>query len=244
MEGGSLRRARDAKLALLCERLGHGFSSPALLRRALTHPSRANEDGAPGESNERLEFLGDAVLGLVVAELLMISHPGASEGELTHARAEAVKRDALAERGRALGLGELVRLGRGEARSGGAEKPSVLANAFEAVVGALYLDAGFAAARAFLERELGAGLAEAARTLRDPKSRVQALLHARGGAKADYVVVAESGPPHAREFEVELRIGESVRGRGRGRSKQSAEQAAARDALRDLDTPVAREGAR
>ena len=165
----------------------------------------------------------------------MASHPSASEGELTHARAEAVNRDALAARGRALGLGALVRLGRGEARSGGAEKPSVLANAFEAVVGALYLDAGFAVARAFLERELGAELAEAARTVRDPKSRVQTLLHAHGDAKAEYATVAESGPAHAREFEVELRIGDVVRGRGRGRSKQAAEQAAARDALRELD---------
>jgi ribonuclease-3 len=165
----------------------------------------------------------------------MSAHPLATEGELTRARAEAVNRDALAERGRALGLGRLVRLGRGEERQGGADKASVLANAFEAVVGALYLDAGFAAARAFLERELGPALAQPGPLLRDAKSRVQTLLDARGAEKALYVTVAESGPAHAREFEVELRIGEAVAGRGRGRSKQIAEQAAAREALRELE---------
>jgi ribonuclease-3 len=169
----------------------------------------------------------------------MAAHPHASEGELTHARSEAVNGNALAEKARALELGDVIRLGRGEARSGGAGKASVLANAFEAVVGALYLDGGFAAARAFLERELGPDLGDATRTVRDPKSRVQTLLHATGGeARAEYVTVAESGPPHAREFEVELRIGDAVRGRGRGRSKQSAEQAAAREALRELEREV------
>jgi ribonuclease-3 len=205
------------------------------LAQALTHPSRANEDGAPADSNERLEFLGDAVVDLVVAELLMAAHPRATEGELTHARSEAVNGHALAEKARALELGGVIRLGRGEARSGGAEKASVLANAFEAVVGALYLDGGFEVARAFLEREFGEELGEAARTVRDPKSRLQAKLHASGDARAEYVTVAESGPAHAREFEVELRIADTVRGRGRGRSKQSAEQAAAREALRWLE---------
>jgi ribonuclease-3 len=175
----------------------------------------------------------------VVAELLMESHPQASEGELTHARAEAVNREALAERARALGLGALVRLGRGEQRSGGAEKPSVLANAFEAVLGALYLDAGFAAARAFVARELGPALLEPGQLVRDPKSRVQTLLDATGQPRACYVTVSESGPPHAREFEVELRVDEAVRGRGRGRSKQAAEQAAAREALRELEAGAA-----
>jgi len=209
----------------------------------LTHPSRANEDGAPTESNERLEFLGDAVLGLVVAELLMAGHPHASEGELTRARAEAVNREALAARGRALELGALVRLGRGEQLSGGAEKGSVLANAFEAVVGALYLDGGFAAARAFVERELGPGLVEPARLERDAKSRLQHWLDAsEDQPKACYVTVSESGPPHAREFEVELRVGEAVRGRGCGRTKQAAEQAAAREALRVLDALAPGEG--
>lgn len=205
------------------------------MRRALTHRSRAYEDGAPAQNNERLEFLGDAVLGLVVAELLMASHPRANEGELHRARVAAVNREALAARGRALELGALVRLGRGEQLSGGAEKASVLANAFEAVVGALYLDGGFSAARAFLERELGPQLAQPVGHEQDPKSRVQMRLEAAGSPKPSYVTVSESGPPHAREFEVELRVGETPRGRGRGRSKQAAEQAAAREALRALD---------
>jgi ribonuclease-3 len=174
------------------------------------------------------------VLGLVVAELLMNAHPRASEGELTHARADAVNRAALAERARALELGRLVRLGRGEGRSGGADKPSVLANAFEALVGALYLDAGFEVARSFIAREVAPSLARPDELVKDPKSRLQALLDARGAEKAVYVTVAESGPPHAREFEVELRIGAAAHGRGRGRSKQLAEQAAAREALHEL----------
>jgi len=161
----------------------------------------------------------------------MSAHPHASEGALTHARADAVNRSALAERARALGLDELVRLGRGEARQGGRAKDSILANAFEAVVGALYLDAGFDVARAFLARELGAALAEPAPGLRDAKTQLQQRMHASGREPPIYVTVSESGPPHERAFSVEARIGDRVCGKGEGSSKQIAEQAAARDAL-------------
>jgi len=220
----------------LCDRLGRRFERPELLRQALTHPSRANEEGDPTASNERLEFLGDAVLGLVVAELSMAAHPEAAEGELTHARADAVNRGALAERALSLGLDDLVLLGRGEARHGGRAKDSILANVFEAVVGALYLDAGFEASRTFLARELGAKLAEPASGARDAKTQLQQLLHAAGRPHPTYVTVGESGPPHAREFSVEARIGQNVYGKGIGPSKQAAEQAAARDALLALAT--------
>lgn len=233
-EGGSLARTRERLLGSLCERLGHRFVRSALLHQALTHRSRANEDGTPDASNERLEFLGDAVLGLVVAELAMSARPGASEGELTHLRANAVNGTALALRARSLGLDEVVRLGRGEARHGGRAKDSILANVFEAVVGALYLDAGFEATRAFLAREFGDELDGAAPGPRDAKTLLQQLLHAAGREPPVYVTVAESGPPHAREFSVEALVGESVCGKGVGPSKQAAEQAAAREALSAL----------
>jgi len=226
-----MARPTEQRLAALCERLGYRFARPELLRQALTHRSRANEDGEPDASNERLEFLGDAVLSLVVAELAMASRPSASEGELTHARADAVNGKALAERARALGLDELVRLGRGEARQGGREKDSILANVFEAVVGALYLEAGLEAAREFLKRELGAGLAGGENVPRDAKTELQQRLHAEGLAAPVYATQAESGPPHAREFSVAVSIGERVCGRGVGPSKQAAEQVAAREAL-------------
>ena len=161
----------------------------------------------------------------------MSAHPEASEGALTYARADAVNRAALAERARLLGLGPLVRLGRGETRQGGRAKDSILANVFEAVVGALYLDAGFEATRAFLSRELGAELAAPAAALRDAKTQLQQRMHASGRELPVYITVSESGPAHAREFSVEARIGESVCGKGVGPSKQAAEQAAARDAL-------------
>ncbi|MGH2901664.1 MAG: ribonuclease III, partial [Solirubrobacteraceae bacterium] len=200
-------------MAALCERLGHRFSRPELLHQALTHSSRANEDGDRAAGNERLEFLGDAVLGLVVAELLMSAHPDEPEGALTRARARAVNQAALAERARSLGLEELVRLGKGLRSSHGADQPSILANVFEAVLGALYLDAGFEAVRAFLARELGAELAGARGAPADAKTRLQESLHAAGGDSPVYVTIGESGPPHARAFEVEVRAGDRVCGK-------------------------------
>ncbi len=234
MEDGSLARTREQRIDALCERLGHRFARPELLTQALTHRSRANEDGAPETCNERLEFLGDAVVGLVVAELSMTAHPDASEGALTHVRADVVNGTALAERARSLRLDEVVRLGRGETRQGGRAKDSILANVFEAVVGALYLDAGFEVARAFLAREFGAALAGPAAPSRDAKTALQQWLHAAGLELPTYLTVGESGPPHAREFSVVVQVGGSVCGKGSGPSKQVAEQVAARDALRAL----------
>jgi ribonuclease III len=205
----------------------------------LTHNSCAREEGDLASGNERLEFLGDAVLGLIVAELLITAHPDRPEGSLTRARAQAVNQGALAERARSLGLGELVRLGRGERRHGGSEKPSILANAFEAVLGALYLDAGFEPARAFVAREFGAELARASGAPADAKTRLQEALHAAGASPPVYVTVGESGPAHAREFAVEVSAGERVCGKGTGRSKQAAEQAAAEDSLRQLSSEPA-----
>ncbi len=174
------------------------------------------------------------MLGLAVAEFLMAAFPAASEGALSRARAQVVNQATLAAHARALGIDELLALGKSERKNQGRAKPSLLADAFEAVLGALYLDAGFAAARAFVVRELEAELRGARIERRDAKTALQEALQAAGRERPVYVTVAESGPPHAREFSVEVRVGDRARGSGRGSSKRSAEQAAARDALAAL----------
>ncbi len=202
-----------------------------MLRQALTHSSRAHESGEKALGNQRLEFLGDAVLGLAVAEFLMAAFPDANEGALSRARAQVVNQDTLAAHARALGLDELLELGKSERRNAGRAKPSILADAFEAALGALYLDAGLAIASAFVVRELGTELRGASVEQRDAKTALQEALQAAGRERPRYVTVAESGPAHAREFSVEVRIDDQVCGTGRGPSKQSAEQAAAQSAL-------------
>jgi ribonuclease-3 len=174
------------------------------------------------------------VLGLVVAERLMRARPDADEGDLSRARADAVNKRALAARARELGLDARVRLGRGERRSGGRTKDSILANAFEAVLGALYLDGGLDAARAFLDRELPPALLEQAAPPSDAKTALQERLQAVGRGAPVYETVVTRGPAHAREFEVRVRVGEAELGTGSGRSKREAEQAAARSALAQL----------
>jgi len=223
--------ASPGALAELERRLGHAFSDPGRLRRALTHPSWASDAGSVDDHYQRLEFLGDAVLDLAVSELLIERHPDANEGQLSIARAAAVSQRALAERARALGLERLVRLGRGERRARGAHKPSILSDAFEAVLGALYLDGGYAAARAFVEREVGPHLAEPGSLLLDAKSRLAQLMHTRGEPEPTYALVATHGPPHEPRFEAEVRIAGAAVARGWGGSKQAAEQEAASVAL-------------
>jgi ribonuclease-3 len=171
------------------------------------------------------------VLGLGVAEFLMSAFPEASEGALSRARAQAVNQAVLAMHARELGLDELLQLGKSERRNAGEQKPSLLADVFEAVLGALYLDAGFAKASAFVARELAAELANASAAQRDSKTALQEALQAAGRGSPRYVTIGESGPPHARTFSVEVHIGASSYGLGVGRSKQIAEQAAAHDAL-------------
>lgn len=224
----------DESLERIAARLGHRFARPELLERALTHSSRSVEPGS-ADSNERFEFLGDAVLDLLVSELLMDAHPDADEGVLSQARARAVNSEALAERSRSLALDGAVRLGRGELQSGGRDKPSIQANVLEAVLGAIYLDAGLDAARAFVSREFEAELCDPKDDLRDPKTRLQELLQQQGYEPPRYTLLSETGPPHDRRFEVE--VGEEGRalGRGRGRTKRVAEREAARQALEGLD---------
>jgi ribonuclease III len=215
-------------------RIAHTFDDPRLLEEALTHRSYQNEHPEARAHNERLEFLGDAVLGMIVAEALMRLAPAASEGQLTQRRAALVNERTLAGIARELGLGELLRLGRGEEKNNGREKPSILADAVEAVVGAVYLDGGLDAARRAVRDLLGEALDDAASGAvgADVKTALQERLQAGGGGTPSYHVVATSGPEHRKEFEVEIVLNEAVIARGRGRSKKEAEKDAARNALK------------
>jgi ribonuclease-3 len=225
---GVTARAPDDQLR---ERLGHAFADPKLLETALTHASAAFEqDGSRG--NERLEFLGDAVLGLVVARLLYESHPEWREGELTRARAALVNGQVLARQARELGLVDYLVLGRTERRSGGAEKERVLANLFEAVIGALYLDGGIEPVRALVSRCFGPALLDEATLQRDPKTRFQEWAHATLQDTPRYSPVQDTGVENAEDrFTVAVRVGEERWGTGTGRTKQAAERAAAAAAL-------------
>lgn len=219
------------------ERLGEiiGFppDSLPLLQTALTHTSYANEERI--ESNERLEFLGDAVLGLVVGEYLFRNYAEADEGELAKIRAQVVKASALAACGKKIDLGRYLRLGRGEAFTGGRARESILADAFEAIVGAVFIASGFDAARALVLKYLEEEIRAAARGQRffDFKTRLQEELQSRGD-KPIYEVTRECGPDHGKEFTVAVHAGGRRLGLGHGRSKKEAEQQAARQALEQL----------
>jgi len=220
----------------LDEVLGYAFRDPELARTALAHPSWANEvDGSGG--NERLEFLGDAVLDLVIAHELYAAHPEWAEGELTRARAALVNQHALAEVARSLGLGRLVLLGRTERRSGGEDKDRVLANCLEALIGAVFLDGGFESAAALLRRIFAPAIeAGGAGGARDPKTAFQEWTHAKFRTTPSYATVADSGTDDdAQRFTVEVRIDGETWGRGSGRSKRSAERGAAQAALARRD---------
>ncbi|MGH2593589.1 MAG: ribonuclease III [Anaerolineae bacterium] len=211
------------------------FRDPSLLERALTHRSYLNEHLELAlDDNERLEFLGDAVLDFVTGAWLYNRFPEMREGRLTSLRAALVKTDALAAFALRIGLDGRLRLGKGEAESGGRGRISLLADAFEAVLGALYLDQGLGAVREFLERllpeEVERILAE--ESDRDAKSMLQEWSQAEYGITPRYRTVSEEGPDHAKLFTVEVRIGDRVVGRGEGLSKQLAAQAAASDALK------------
>lgn len=220
----------------LAQILGYTFQDQALLEEAFTHPSYAHDrDG--GFGNERLEFLGDAVLGLVIAQRLYVAHPDWREGELTRARSSLVNTHALARRSRQLGLGEFLQLGKTELRTGGREKSSILGNLFEAILGALYLDGGFEAAEQFLgrvfEHDFEAGALVA---VRDPKTRFQEWAHAQKRVSPHYRMLADSGiDDDESRFEVEVLIDDETWGRGSGRTKRDAEHAAAQVALSNAE---------
>jgi len=223
-------------LLALEEALGYRFNDRSILERALTHRSRAHErrDGATGDTYERLEFLGDALLGFLVSERLIDDDPAADEGTLTRRRQTVVSTEALAAVSLRLGLGKALILGRGEDATGGRAKPSLLADAFESVLAAIYLDGGLRAARAFVRRQLKG---ELLRTVgktgpgTDAKTRLQEMVQARWRLTPSYRIVAMTGPAHAHEFTVDVLFGETVAGRGVGTSRKDAERAAAKDAL-------------
>jgi ribonuclease-3 len=219
--------------------LGRQFANRQLLLDALTHRSYAYEFAGPGVvHNERLEFLGDAVLALVSADLLFTRFPAADEGMLTQYRAALVRASTLARFAERFNLGPRLRLGRGEKATGGQSRESLLASAFEAVIGALYLDGGMPVARAVLDPLLAEEIARIDQTggqrqIKDAKSLLQELVQGSLGFTPRYRMVAESGPSHERTFTVEVLIGELVAGHGEGQSKRQAEQAAAHNALSD-----------
>lgn len=226
---------RAEGLRALEERMGYRFRDPALLDRALTHSSHAHENAASGTGhNEALEFLGDAVLGFAVADLLHRREPGGAEGIKSKRRAALVSAPSLAERAQRLGLPALLRLGRGEEKTGGRKKANLWANAYEAVIAALYLDGGLAAAFGFVSAEFANDLDRTELPAEDAKSALQERLQARGQPVPDYEVVAEEGPSHRRHFRVECRVGGAVIGAGEGSSKKVAQQEAARAALLHL----------
>jgi len=216
----------------LQRQLNYTFRDRGLLLRALTHPSYLHEHPEAGLDNQRLEFLGDAVLSLTVAEWIYHRYPEFREGEMTRLRAALVSEESLARFATQLGVGSALRLGRGEEERGGRERPANLCDAFEALIGALYLDGGLEPVQA-LVRTLVPPIAEtilAAEADRDPKSRFQEWAQAELGITPRYRIVAEYGPDHAKTFVAEVLLGDQVAGRGEGPSKQAAEQAAARNA--------------
>jgi ribonuclease III len=240
--------------AALEERLGHRFSNRELLERALTHSSAIPELRGAGpdlsgdlallSDNERLEFLGDAVLELLASEYLLAAFPEWTEGQLSKSRARIVNASSLESAARRLRLGEHLRLGRGEEKTGGREKQTLLADAFEAVVAAVYLDAGLDAARELLQRilfeqaleERGESIAES-----DHKSALQEFLQGRGQPPAEYRLAGESGPDHQKVFQIEVWINGERLAKGEGSTKKEAEQQAARSALEQLERTAAKD---
>ncbi len=220
--------------SVILEHLGYEFSSNELLVMALTHKSYVNE--VPGErgDNQRLEFLGDAVVGLVIAEALMEKLPDSQEGQLTARRSVLVREESLAGLARQIGLGDLLKLGHGEELNNGSDRSSILADAVEAVMGAVYLDGGYEASRKAILKWFGGTLDEAAGGARpdDAKSLLQEALQAQSRNVPEYQVVREEGPDHAKVFEVEMSVEGAVVASGRGRTKKAAEKDAAKRALK------------
>lgn len=212
-------------------KLDYEFKDLSLLETALTHSSYANEFSCP--SNERLEFLGDALLGCVVSVLLYEKYPSYAEGDLSKIRSRVVSGANFAKYAEMLGLGGQIRLGKGEESTGGRERESNNANAFEALIGALYLDAGYEKAFEVVSR-LFRDAIERDDFPRDSKTQLQEVSQSVFGKTPEYSVLSEEGPPHERTFTVEVRIPSDLTGTGQGKSKRQSEQSAARDALRKL----------
>lgn len=214
----------------LQEKLGYTFNDEAILIRALSHSSYVNENHSAGDSNERLEFLGDSVLGLITAENFFKNYKKLPEGELTKLRAATVCEKSLAGFARQLELGKYLLLGKGEILTGGRERPSIQADAFEAIIAAIYLDGGMESARNFVLKYIEEAIRQQ-QSIRDYKTMLQEVVQRNPGEIIEYVLTGETGPDHDKRFEVEVHLNSNVIGRGIGKSKKKAEQEAAREAL-------------
>lgn len=224
--------AGSTDLSLLEDLLGYRFGDRSLLERALVHSSAATE--ADVESNQTFEFLGDAVLDLAVSEFLFREHPGRAEGELTRMRASIVSGKGLAEAAAQLDLGRWIRLGRGEARSGGGKKANILADTYEAIVAAVFLDGGYAAARTLIEATFSEEIAEADPAGDDWKTELQEITQSRHHCTPHYALVSATGPDHQKHFVVEIRVAGTAVASGEGSNRKSAEQMAAKKAVHIL----------
>ena len=222
-------------MTTLEEKLGYTFQSPELLENALTHSSCANESRGKLQSNERLEFLGDSILGMVVADHLYRNHPDLPEGELTRTRSALVCEESLVEVAQALGLGEYLKLGKGEEAGGGRHRPSIQADAVEAVLAAVYLDGGIGSARKIIQKFILSREVAGLTKPRDYKTALQEWVQRTPGQPIAYRLVDELGPDHARVFVMEVTVGGRSAGQGRGRTKKEAEQLAAKAALEKLN---------
>jgi ribonuclease III len=222
----------EVQLKLLQDELGYHFKDPTLLVRSLTHVSyeRQKSEG----HNEVLEFLGDAVLDLAVSDLLIRGNPDKPEGVLSKMRAALVNAAVLAEKAAGLRLGALLRIGKGEELSGGRSKESILAGAFEALLGGIYRDGGYDAAHRVIERYFGADVIAKKLGQHDYKTRLQEISQILFRAPPEYRIVAESGPDHDKFFVTEITVGGKILGKGEGRSKKQSEQQAAKKALKEL----------
>ena len=210
--------------------IGYEFKDKKLLEKALTHSSYANENHSALGDNERLEFLGDSVLGFVTAEYLYSNHENFPEGELTKLRSYAVCEKSLFEFAKEIELGDRINLSNGEERTGGRTRPSVLSDAFEALIAAIYLDGGIQEAKNFVLKFV-APYVEKKPNFKDYKTTLQEVVQRNHGEELKYVVVSETGPDHDKRFEVEVHLNSNVIGRGTDKSKKKAEQQAAKQAL-------------
>ena len=214
------------------QKIGYTFKNKELLFRAMSHSSYANEARLPGGSNERLEFLGDAVLSIVVSEHIFRDYTHLPEGELTKLRASLVCERSLCEFAKEISLGSFIMLGKGEQMTGGRERPSILADAFEALIAAIFLDGGMAEASKFVLRFVDRELAAHNQgVFIDYKTTLQEIIQKNPEERVEYILVGEDGPDHNKQFTVEVRLNNNCIGRGTARSKKNAEQQAAKEAL-------------
>ena len=219
---------------LLEKKSGYHFQNPLLLKQAMTHSSYANEHKAKGyHDNERLEFLGDAVLEVVSSEFLFRNYPALPEGDLTKLRASIVCEPTLALCARALDLGDFLLLGKGEEHTGGRKRDSIVSDAMEALIGAIYLDGGFASAKEYIHRFILNDI-EHKQLFYDSKTILQEIIQSRQDGELSYEILKEEGPDHNKSFEVRALVGDQEIGRGKGRTKKAAEQLAAYNGILKL----------